>query len=426
MIGHGQIFDGTFSSGNGGILTIGAGSLSIDDTGTDLTKISPLRRIDISAETQGSGHGGNVEITIDGALNILASGEIAVSTSPLLKPFQASGDAGDLSIQAGSLLINGLGTPGAFTGIAATSEAGAVGNAGDVRIKIDHGLSILAGGQISASTSSGKGNGGSVSVTTDSLLIDGVNSQVSSTTTSGKGNAGDILVHAGDLKIKNDGTITTTSFAGGNAGSITVHAGDVKMKNGSIASSSTSSGAAGSIDVVSGDIIRLMDESSVSVSAKFHAGDITLKAPVLVSLINSNIDATAGLHGGNITIDPIALQLKNSTISASAPQGQGGHIDLFTSFLVGPVKTVTPAGVLLLAFNSSISATGGTANGTINITAPVLDLGAELITLPDSTLSAESQLQERCTALLRGDFSSFISIGRGGTEPTPEELQTTF
>jgi hypothetical protein len=58
--------------------------------------------------------------------------------------------------------------------------------------------------------------------------------------------------------------------------------------------------------------------------------------------------------------------------------------------------------------------------------APQLDLGAELITLPASLLSAESQLQERCTALLLGDFSSFISIGRGGTEIAPEELQSTF
>jgi hypothetical protein len=53
-------------------------------------------------------------------------------------------------------------------------------------------------------------------------------------------------------------------------------------------------------------------------------------------------------------------------------------------------------------------------------------LGAQLITLPTSLLSAESQLQERCTALLEGDFSSFISIGRGGTEPEPEEFQITF
>jgi len=55
-----------------------------------------------------------------------------------------------------------------------------------------------------------------------------------------------------------------------------------------------------------------------------------------------------------------------------------------------------------------------------------LDLGSQLITLPTSLLSPESQLLERCTALLRGDSSSFISTGRGGTEPSPEELQTTF
>jgi hypothetical protein len=55
-----------------------------------------------------------------------------------------------------------------------------------------------------------------------------------------------------------------------------------------------------------------------------------------------------------------------------------------------------------------------------------LDLGAELITLPSSLISAENQLGERCTALLQGDFSSFISIGRGGTEPEPDELQSVF
>jgi hypothetical protein len=53
-------------------------------------------------------------------------------------------------------------------------------------------------------------------------------------------------------------------------------------------------------------------------------------------------------------------------------------------------------------------------------------LGAELITLPSSLVDAERQLQERCTALLQGDFSSFISIGRGGTEPEPDELESGF
>jgi filamentous hemagglutinin family protein len=426
MVGHGQIFDGTLSSGNGGDLNIKAGSLSIDDSRTDLAPILKFlsRRVDISAETQGSGHGGNVNITVDHALRIVGSGEIAVSTSPLTKPFQVSGDAGNLSIQARSLLIDGFGMPNIFTGIAATSAAGANGNAGDVTIRVDHALHVIGGGEISASTSSANGNGGSVSIAADSVLIDGVNSQISSTT-SDSGNAGDIVVHAGKLKIKNRGTITTTSSAAGNAGSITVHAHDMKMNDGNVISSSTSSGAAGSIGLTSRGTIRLRDHSFISVSALLNGGNITIKAPVLVSLINSDINAKAGKIGGNITIDPIALQLKNSTISASAPHGQGGHIDLFTSFLVGPVEAVTP-GVISLAFRSSITATGETANGTVNITAPALDLGAELITLPTSVLSAENQLQERCTALLQGDFSSFISIGRGGTEPAPDELQSTF
>jgi hypothetical protein len=97
----------------------------------------------------------------------------------------------------------------------------------------------------------------------------------------------------------------------------------------------------------------------------------------------------------------------NSLISANATVGTAGNVYLNSDFL--------------FTSNSTIFATG-----TVNITAPTLDLGAELITLPASLLSAESQLQERCTALLRGDFSSFISIGRGGTEPAPEELQSTF
>ena len=121
-----------------------------------------------------------------------------------------------------------------------------------------------------------------------------------------------------------------------------------------------------------------------------------------------------GGKGGNITIDPQFIVLQNSFIRANAAIGQGGNINLVSDFLFNSDLS-----------NNNITATG-TTNGTVNITAPALDLGSELITLPISLLSAENQLQERCTALLRGDFSSFISIGRGGTEPAPEELQTTF
>jgi hypothetical protein len=65
-------------------------------------------------------------------------------------------------------------------------------------------------------------------------------------------------------------------------------------------------------------------------------------------------------------------------------------------------------------------------SGTVTITAPELYLGAELITLPSSLVDAGTQLQERCAAWLQQDFSSFIVVGRGGTEPPPDEPQPAF
>ena len=57
---------------------------------------------------------------------------------------------------------------------------------------------------------------------------------------------------------------------------------------------------------------------------------------------------------------------------------------------------------------------------------PNLDLGAQFITLPTSLFSPENQLQERCTAVLQRDYSSFVTVGRGGTDPPPDELQVEF
>ena len=135
----------------------------------------------------------------------------------------------------------------------------------------------------------------------------------------------------------------------------------------------------------------------------------------MVYIADSSITATAGTNGGgtggNITIDPRFIVLRNSRLDASAI-GTGGNITLSSNFLFKE--------------NTSLNVTGTLSSGTVNITAPELDLGAELITLPSSLVDAGTQLQERCTALLQEDFSSFIAVGRGGTEPPPDELQPAF
>ena len=117
-------------------------------------------------------------------------------------------------------------------------------------------------------------------------------------------------------------------------------------------------------------------------------------------------------RGGNIAIDPQFIILNNSLVSANAAMGLGGNILLNSDFAIGSNFLITATGIQ-----------GGTKITSLPI--PAVLVGA-LVLPHTSVLSAQSQLQERCTALLRGDFSSFISIGRRGSEPAPAELQNAF
>ena len=452
IVRRGLISASTYSSGKAGDVSIHTNSLSIDGSGT-----MPGLGTGISADTFGTGDAGKLSITVDRLLTIAGRGQISARTF-------SYGNAGGISIHAGSLSIDGSATPGDETGIFVlsdeTSPKDAIGDAGNLTVTVDGTMNIVAGGKISAVTHTG-GKGGDVTLQTGSLSIDGsadplhftgieadssagatgdagnitinVNQALSVAGTGGitaatfsSGNGGNLAIHAGSLSI--DGSATPGLFTGifvastgsGEAGRVSIEtAGPVKLRHGATISTSSDTTDAGSIDIISGGIVKLRDQSSITVSAGHNGGDINITTPDLVYLLNSSITATAGTNGvlgagGNIRIDSQFIVLNNSLISANAAKGQGGNISLVSDFFFNSDLS-----------NNNITATG-TKNGTVNITAPALDLGAELITLPNSILSAESQLQERCTALLQGDFSSFISIGRGGTEPAPEELQTTF
>jgi filamentous hemagglutinin family protein len=407
LVNGGAISTDTFDMGNGGDVTITANSLLINGAGAALPT-----GISADADRDSSGNAGRVVVDA-GKLRINNGGKISSRTF-------AAGNGGDVKVTANSLLINGAGAPLA-TGILADTLGS--GRAGSVIVQA-RGLTITDHGAIAASADRSSGESGDVAVSAEDLVLQdgGVIAAASFTTAT----AGSLRLTLGTLSMDSDSSISSANFGSGDAGSVLVKTtDDVKLRHASSISTESALRNAGSIHIISGGEIKLSSGSKITASAGTNGGNIHISAPILVSLIDSNIVAIARNIGGSITIDPLALQLNSSTISASAGV-QGGHIDLFTSFLVGPVEAVKSDGTLLLADHSSISATGGTANGTVNVTAPNLDLGAELITLPESLVSAANQLQERCTALLQGDFSSFISIGRGGMEEEPEELETEF
>ena len=449
MTGGGEISTGTFGTGSGGNIAVTATrSLVIDGTGSEEGLISPPKDKPnpVSGDTSvfhgtailalgyGMGNGGNITLNAP-VLSVLGGGQIAAATF-------GSGNGGMVNLTAGSLRIDGNGAlENVLFGTGVFADArGRSGNGGEITVTAGD-AELTGSGQIAASTF-GSGNGGSVDVTAkNSILIHGSDSGIFAVAgfagLLNSGTGGDVFVSAGDLSLQNGGAVSAASFTSGKAGSVQLSrigtltldssssissantgtgdggrvtintTGPVTVKDGSSISIESRVGNAGDIKLTAGGEIKLKDQSTIKGSAGGSGGNISITTPDLLYLLDSEISAIADLGGGNFDINSQFIVLNHSLISTNAPSGQGGNQNLNSDFLFKSDSLII-------------------ATGTVNITAPTLDLGAQLITLPTSLLSAANQLQERCTALLQEDFSSFISIGRGGTEPAPEELQEEF
>ena len=380
----GEISSGTKSVANGGDVTVNAGSLTIEDAvdSAHLTGITSETDGTKNSQGQPTGQGGDagsVNVTVAGAL-VITSGKIDTDTF-------CSGNAGDVTVHAGSLSIDGSATPHALVGIFSDSNGyvGDVtdsgGNAGSVNIGVSGRLSLTNRGKIGAATLT-RGEGGDINVRAGSIIINGAFTGITAQAL-GIGNGGSVTLDAGSVALANHGVVTSSSRLS-NAGSIEINASTLTLQAG----------------------------SSLATVAEMNGGDITLNVGNLVYLIGSQITAAAGRNGGNILIDPEFVVLNDSLISANAAIGEGGNITIISNYFFDT--------------NSSITATGSTTDGTITITAPDFDLAGNLLVLPGDLVQAEKELRERCARSLNHEFSSLIVVGRGGVEASPDELQPDF
>jgi large exoprotein involved in heme utilization and adhesion len=205
----GQISASTFGTGAGGDVQVTAGVLALSGG-------------EISASTFADGAGGDVGVA-GNSLSITRDGSISAATF-------AKGAGGNVSVAiTGPISIDGTGQSFA-TGITSASGLGA-GNAGEVTVTAGS-LAIDNGGEVSASTRS-KGTGGDILINlSGDLVIDGLGSPstfepagiIARTLGSDGGNAGQITVNAGNVSILNSGVISTSTFGGGAAGEVSVNA----------------------------------------------------------------------------------------------------------------------------------------------------------------------------------------------------------
>jgi len=253
----------------------------------------------IEARTNASYGPGNIAASAD-QVKMTAGSKISTTSFDI-------GDAGNVSVRARELLIDGQGR---LTLISSTGPAGAVD------VTASGAITLLNGGSIKTSTSS-DGNAGSVSVRASGLTIDGKGFSgtgiVSSTTDfDAPGNTGRVEVTvAGEIRVINGGTISTSTISPGNAGNVRVHAGSLLVDGQNAVtgiksdSSIFATGAAGNVEVVVDGSMTLLNGGAISAdtSSSANGGSVSVRAAQLTiddqgSSVFTGITALSGFGGG--------------------------------------------------------------------------------------------------------------------------------
>jgi filamentous hemagglutinin family protein len=424
---NGQIISGTVGSGDGGSISVTvAGQLSLDGA-----RGNPILLTGISSQSQGSGAAGAVTVTA-GALSIVRNAAISSNTF-------GSGKGGSVSVMVdGQLTVDATGAAQSLTGIAANSEFGSTGNAGDVTVTAGT-LSLVNGGAISSSAirpdnnlPASTGNAGSVTVNVAGLLsLSGQRARIATETEAGTtGNAGLVAVTAPQITITTGAEIASTTAgtgAGGSVsvttpgalvldgagvadtqiaasaigpqsgpgGAVTVSANSLTVKGGAeIASSTAGPGKGGDVNItVASDIV--LPDPGPQITARStgggDAGSITLSAVRLrmnngAAISTEAVGERSAASGGNITLhvrDLLYLVSSEISTSVKGETGDGGNI------------TIDPQLVILNHSRIKAEAIKG-HGGNITITA------GEFIPSSDSIISATSELGISGTVVING------------------------
>ncbi len=408
-----------------------AGTITVDGGAVILTGGAA-----IMSGTSGGGGGGSILLKATRSLALSGANEDFSSWSGLFVNTYSGGDGGTISVSTPTLTLSDCAM------IQAVSSETATGNAGNIDLDVGS-LSVTTGAQIAAATL-GPGRGGAITVRArDSVSLSGAghgSPSLLSAQTLGEGDAGRVMVsapsisisdgasvgastggpgRAGEVLLKGDvislergGRISTSTRATGQGGNITVEATQLTLTGGStIASESTGTGLAGDITLTVGDLIQLRGSSLTTATEDADGGNIRID-PRLLRLTDSSITATVkgGTgNGGNIDILARTVILDHSAIIANAEFGNGGNIDIAsTVFLASPDSTVSASSRFGL-------------QGTVEISAPYVDLVGNMADLPESLLNIDALLPKPCVESAE-EASSFVVRGRDGLPPQPDSL----
>ncbi len=394
---------------NGGTIKIFGGNLSLD-------------RGMLSSTTLG-GEGAGIFIDIEGEVLMVHSGSISTVSE--------EGEAGDISINAGSLLISGSSSIDAST--TKNYFTSATGNAGGGDIYLDIDDLIDLRGEIVNMTHDG--DGGSIYINASHIIMTG--SSMLDAVTYGEGHSGDIYIVTNDLSMTGAAEIGTGSqvAASGDAGDLSIIASDyihlyAPSGNGfppGIYTATFSSGDAGDMYISTSHLI--LEESTMLGSNVYwngNAGDILIEVHDLditggawitsgTSFTYSrNYDKATGT-GGNLIINASGTvnisgyndeNFSSGLYSGAGALGDGGDIIVKAEEI-----HLTDKGII------SSTATGQGKAGNIIIDAGEKLTGKSSIIATSSTESSGGNINIKTDDLIltnNSTVTSSVASGEGG------------
>jgi hypothetical protein len=318
-----------------------------------------------------------------------------LNTAQVTSTTRGAGRAGDITIGAGAMTIDGAGRATAPTLVQSRSGTAASNDGGNIVVNVDGDLTIAGGGVISASTF-GRGAGGSVDVHAGAIEITGA----PAATFTG------IFSASRRLEDRTTNPPEVSPRVGlGNAGTVRVAADDhVTIREGGEVSVFAQRSSGGRLDVDAGRRLE-MERGVISAQARVRSGAITVAASDTIRLRDARITAQTPGVGGSIAIDPRSVILDaGSVINGKA----GARLD--------DVPVRIDADALLVSADSAI------------LTSKQLfradnDVAQRAVRLDESLLDLSIRLSDLCTVRFQKVTpSSFVVTGRGARPVEPGGL----
>nr|NMG21159.1 filamentous hemagglutinin [Brasilonema bromeliae SPC951] len=303
-----------------------------------------------------------------GDIVVNANNFTATNGGRLTAGTEGVGNAGDITVNVNNFNISGVGQRGNAAGVSNQTVDGASGNAGNIFINSKSFNGSSGAGVSNQVLAESQGDGGNINITSGSFSLSDTASIDASTY--GEGDAGNVLVRAsGSVELVNAKIFSNVERGGvGNGGNIDIKAATLSLKDSAQLQA----------------IVR--GESETQLAGRGDAGDVTVDVtgPVTIvgvkdgsrSAIFSSVGTRATGNGGNITISSGSFSLSDGAeLSASTfGQGNAGNVSVRASDLVSLVNA---------DIFSNVEAGGVGKGGNIDIKAATLSLtdSAQLQTL---------------------------------------------